>query len=215
MSFADILQPQWLTEQLVHYRNSAYVILFLGAFFETLFPFSLAILGEVFFLSGALLAGMGTLNIWIVLGVLLLGGVMGDHTSYWMGRCLGERLFEKLNHWPILRNLFHHERYRKGQVFFQRRGAMAVLIARFSGPLSWVMPTLAGSFRLDYGTFSRFNALGVFLGIGQFILIGYFLGRHLPEILVWFERFGFWVGAMFLLLGLGLWRWLCWCRAST
>ncbi|MET0089247.1 MAG: hypothetical protein ABW068_04365 [Candidatus Thiodiazotropha sp.] len=63
MSFADLLQPQRLTELLSQYRDGAYAVLFLGAFFETLIPFSLAILGEVFFLSGAMLAGMGALNI--------------------------------------------------------------------------------------------------------------------------------------------------------
>ncbi len=54
------------------------------------------------------------------------------------------------------------------------------------------MPALAGVFRLDYAAFTRFNALGVALGIGQFILIGYFFGRHLPELLAMMGRFGGW-----------------------
>jgi membrane-associated protein len=213
MSFADLLQPQLLTEQLAQHRNWAYAVLFLGAFFETLIPFSLAIMGEVFFLSGALLAGMGALNVWGVYGVMLIGGLLGDHSSYWIGRRYGEGLFTHLARWPLLGRMFQPEGYQRGEAFFRRRGALAVLVARFSGPLSWVMPALAGVFHLDYGAFSRFNAMGVTLGIGQFILIGYFFGRHLPGLLEMMGRFGGWGLVGGLSLGMVVWGWRI--RAAT
>ncbi|MET0067686.1 MAG: DedA family protein [Candidatus Thiodiazotropha sp.] len=207
MSFAELLQPQFLTERLAEYRNGAYAVLFLGAFFETLIPFSLAILGEVFFISGALLAGMGALNVWGVFGVMLLGGVLGDHASYWLGRRYGRGLFDQLARWPLPGRMFKPEGYRRGRAFFRRRGALAVFAARFSGPLSWVMPALAGVFRLDYRTFARFNALGVALGIGQFILVGYFFGVYMPQILDMLGRYAGWgVFGLVCLVGL-LWVW--------
>jgi membrane-associated protein len=170
-------------DYLAQHRDSAYAVLFLGAFFETLIPFSLAILGEIFFLSGAILAGLGTLDLWAVTGVLYLGGILGDNASYWIGRRYGQGLFARLSHLPRIGRHLHVENYRRGLEFFRRRGAFAVLAARFSGPLSWVMPALAGVFRLHYITFLRFNSLGVVLGIGQFILLGYFFGTHLESIL--------------------------------
>jgi membrane-associated protein len=214
MSFVDQLQPQQLAELLSHYRHTAYLVLFLGAFFETLIPFSLAILGEVFFLSGALLAGLGALNIWAVMLALYLGGILGDNASYWIGRRYGRGLFDSLAQWPLVGGLFRAENYERGMAFFQRCGAAAVFIARLSGPFSWVMPALAGAFHLNYGTFLRFNTLGVILGISQFILLGFFFGSHLDTVLDWFDRYGLPVTTTLVLSTMASWLWLSWYRAK-
>jgi len=187
-SFADITSPEQMAAVIGAQRQMAYALLFLGAFFETLIPFSLAVLGEVFFLSGALLAGMGALDIWAVVGVLYAGGILGDNASYWLGRNYGASLFERLSCWPLVGRLMHDNNYQRGIDFFQRRGAIAVFTARLSGPLSWVMPAMAGAFRLNYATFLRFNTLGVIIGIGQFIVLGYFFGGQLETILAWFRQ---------------------------
>ena len=163
--------PQW-----------AYLVLFLGASFETVVPFSLFVPGEIFFLGGALLAGMGTLRLGGVMAALYGGGILGDNSSYWMGRHFGAELFDHLAHWPVVGRLVHRENYQKGVEFFRKRGAMAVFTARLSGPLSWVTPAMAGIFRLDYLTFLRFNTPGVILGISGIVLAGYFFGNHLQAL---------------------------------
>jgi membrane-associated protein len=205
-SFADLTLPTELMNFLEQHRDSAYAVLFLGAFFETLIPFSLAILGEIFFLAGAILAGLGTLDLWAVTTALYLGGILGDNTSYWIGRRYGQGLFERLSRLPLAGRLLHAENYQKGIELFRRRGAFAVLAARFSGPLSWVTPALAGVFRLDYPLFLRFNTLGVVLGIGQFILLGYFFGSNLESLLAWLDRFGLLILVMIIGLSFVGWR---------
>lgn len=205
MLSADSLPLTQMTGFLEQHQTGAYAVLFLGAFFETLIPFSLAILGEVFFLAGALLAGLGTLELWGVMAALYVGGILGDNASYWIGRRFGMGLFQGLSRWPLLGRRFRQENYRNGVDFFRRRGAITVLVARLSGPLSWVMPAMAGIFRLNYATFLRFNTLGVILGISQFILLGYFFGSHLQEVLGWLDRFGLAVAAS--LVGLALLGW--------
>jgi membrane-associated protein len=208
-SFADITSPEQMASVLSEHNQLAYVVLFLGAFFETLIPFSLAVLGEVFFLSGALLAGMGALDLWAVIAVLYAGGILGDNASYWLGRYYGVSLFERLARWPGVGRFIHSDNYQRGVDFFQRRGAIAVFIARLSGPLSWVMPAMAGIFRLNYPTFLRFNTLGVMIGIGQFILVGYFFGGQLESILAWLQQVNLSVVisiVTLILLGLFCWR---------
>ncbi len=64
------------------HQQWAYGVLFLGAYFETVVPFSLFVPGEIFSLGGALLAGIGALDLWDVMAVLYGGGVLGDNTSY-------------------------------------------------------------------------------------------------------------------------------------
>jgi membrane-associated protein len=189
MSFGDLGSLHPLIAVLGAHDRLAYAVLFLGAFFETLIPTSLLVMGEVFLLAGALLAGMGVLNVWAVLGAMCAGGMLGDNASYWLGRRLGMVLFERLAHWPLAGRVFHDGNYRRGVAFFQRRGAAAVLIARLSGPLSWVMPAMAGVFRLDYVSFLRWNALGVMAGVGQFIVAGYYFGAYLPLLLQYLHRY--------------------------
>lgn len=196
MSSADIGFMGELLALLSAHDQAAYAVLFLGAFFETLIPFSLAVVGEVFFLAGAMLAGVGMLKLWAVLVVLFGGGLLGDNASYWIGRHYGDGFVDHLSRWPIARRLVRPGQYDRGREFFRRHGALAVFVARFSGPLSWVMPAMAGAFRLSYATFLPFNTLGVLIGISQFIVLGYFFGSHLPEILGWIDRYGMIIAAI-------------------
>ncbi|HXH65275.1 MAG TPA: DedA family protein [Mariprofundaceae bacterium] len=208
MSFVDAASLDQMSAVLAERRDAAYAVLFLGSFLETLIPLSLVVLGEVFFLAGALLAGMGVLNVWVVLAVLYGGGILGDNASYWLGRRYGASLFERLARWPLLGRLVHADNYRRGRAFFERRGAAAVFAARLSGPLSWVMPAMAGVFRLDYATFLRFNTVGIIIGIGQFIVVGYCFGQYLPSLLAFADRFGTAIlASVSLLVTAAAWFW--------
>jgi membrane-associated protein len=208
MSFVDPVSLDHMTTVLSERDQLAYAILFLGALLETLIPTSLFVLGEVFFIGGALLAGMGILNVWALLGVLYAGGILGDNASYWLGRRFGSSLFYQLARWPLVGRLAHYSNYQRGVLFFERRGGVAVFIARLSGPLSWVMPAMAGMFHLNYSSFLRFNTLGIIIGIGQFVVVGYFFGEYLPSIFYFADHFGSTILASLLtLLAGGGWLW--------
>ncbi|MGC8519408.1 MAG: DedA family protein [Steroidobacteraceae bacterium] len=173
MSSADSGALHAMLGFLAAHRPWAYPVLFLGAYFETVLPFSLFVPGEAFLLGGALLAGAGALDLGAVAAALCAGGLLGDHSSYWLGRRCGAGLLARPSSGVV-------QRIRtRGCDFFRRRGASAVFWARLAGPLSWVTPTLAGAFELDYRTFLTFNTPGVLLGIGEFLLIGYCFGAHL------------------------------------
>jgi len=214
MSSVDLIAIHHLSDVLGEHQRLAYVVLFLGSFLETLVPVSLFVLGELFFITGALLAGMEVLNVWLVLSVLFAGGILGDNTSYWLGRRYGEPLFELMVRMPLVGRLAHYENYRRGVQFFERRGAFTIFAARLSGPLSWVMPAMAGMFRLNYSTFIRFNTLGVILGIGQFMVVGYFFGAYLPAMLDYAGRYGSIVFSV-LLAALALAAWYWWARRKA
>ncbi len=162
----------------------AYPALFLGACLETLVPLSLVVPGELVFLCGATLAGTGALKLRGVLAALYGGGLLGDNGSYWIGRCYGTGLWQQLERSRWLRPLVRPDSYPRGVEFFRRRGAWAVFAARLSGPLSWIVPALAGSLQLDYATFVRFNTPAVLIGISEFVLAGYYLGAHVAALCI-------------------------------
>ena len=190
MSSVDLQSLNEFLPLLASYKSYAYPALFLGAFFETLIPFSLVVYGELFFLAGAALAGIGTLDIRVVAAVLYLGGILGDNSSYWLGRRYGLRLFTRLSSAPLASRFISAQSLDRGSEFFTNKGKYAVFLARLSGPFSWVVPALAGSFRQPYPRFLLFNTAGVILGIGEFLLLGYLFGNNLETIMAWCSRLG-------------------------
>lgn len=198
MLSADYQSFQHILNLLKNNQQYAYWILFLGAYFETVLPISLMVFGEFFFLAGAILAGIKVLNIWIVMLTLFSGGILGDNTSYWLGRRFGFDLIQALNRWPFIGRLIQKNAYENGIVFFQKRGGITVFLARLSGPFSWITPTLAGIFKMKYPVFLRFNTPAVIIGIGEFIIAGFFFGNYLPQILDWSTRYKYYFYALLI-----------------
>jgi membrane-associated protein len=153
----------------------ACLLLFVGALLETVLPFALLVPGEWVFLAGAMMAGAGQLPLLPVTLSLLGGGLLGDQLSYWLGRRYGRNVLTWLQRrrW-LSRVLASH---RRALAWLRLRGGRAVFLARFGGPLSWIMPTMAGAGRMRYARFVAWNVPAVLLGIGQFIALGYLAGR--------------------------------------
>ena len=174
---------------LEQHRHVAYLVLLAGAYIETVFPFSLFVYGEIFFLAGPILAGMGVLNIWVVTVLFYTGGILGDTTSYLLGRCWGKSSFTYFNRVRILGRFFSEKNYRRGENFFKRHGDWSVFLARLSGPFSWITPVLAGIFHMKYKRFVRYNTPGVLIGIGEFILVGYLFGINYEKVMRLSQRY--------------------------
>ena len=166
-----------LMQWVMAHGTYAYLALFLGSYFETLIITSPFVYGEIFFLAGAILAGMGYLDIWKVVLVLYVGGLLGDSSSYWIGKKYGQRFFLFFSRRTIFRKIFTGNNYARGEEYFNKYGGVSIFIARLAGPISWIMPFIAGAFRFSYSQFLKFNIPGVIVGIGQFILLGYLFGK--------------------------------------
>jgi len=168
----------WLTA----HTTLAYVVLFLGSYFETVIGPGFFIYGEFFFLPGAILAGAGILNIWLVALATLSGGILGDFTSYSIGRKYGLAYFKEGN------RFFTPENHKKGELFFEKYGAKGIFFARLLGPLSWITPFLAGTYKIPYKTFFKYNIPAVIVGIGEFLVAGYFFGSNYETALHFIQK---------------------------
>ncbi len=184
----------WLT---LH-QGLAYLVLFTGSYTETLIGASFFIPGEVFFLAGSILAGAHVLNIWLVALVIYPGAILGDTSSYWIGRYLGKRVFKE-GRW-----VFSMVNYQKGEEFFKRHGNKSIFLARLLGPLSWITPFLAGAYAIPYPEFLKYNIPGILVGIGEFLIVGYFFGNQYQRILGLVQQYLLAVGVVALLLFIGI-----------
>lgn len=180
----------WLT---VH-ESLSYYVLFFGGFFETLIGTCFFIPGEIFLLSGSILAGAHKLSLPLVLLALYGGAILGDSSSYFIGRLTGDSIFKEG------RRILSPENHAKGEALFAKYGSAGIFFARLLGPLSWITPFLSGVYRVPYRTFLPYNLAGIFVGVGEFILAGYFLGRHSASIFPFIHRYLF----LLLLIGIGM-----------
>ena len=171
------LNPAAITVFLETHQLLAYFVLFAGSYLETVIGIGFFVYGELFFLPGAILAGANILNIYLVMLSLYLGGIFGDSTSYAIGRHFGMRLFKEG------RRFFSLTNYEKGRTFFDKHGPKGIFFARLMGPFSWITPFLSGVYKVPYRTFLIYNIPGVIVGIGQFIVLGYFFGMSWQYIL--------------------------------
>ncbi len=159
----------------------AYLVLFLASYLETFIGIGFFVYGEFFFLAGAILAGIGLLNIWVVSFACILGGLLGDSSSFYIGKKYGTKIFKywfnKDNKYLTIKN------YEKGVKFFHSHGKKSIFFARLLGPLSWVTPFLSGTLKIKYKDFIKYNLPGVIVGIGIFMVVGYFFGFSYSAVL--------------------------------
>ena len=134
--------------------------------------------GDSLLVTAGLLANhMIGLNIWVLNGVLMAAAILGDTTGYAIGYHLGVRLFARADS-----RFFRRDHLRRTQAFYDKHGAKTIVLARFMPIVRTFAPTVAGAARMPYRTFVTFNMIGGVLWVASMTLIGYFLGRAIPDI---------------------------------
>jgi membrane protein DedA with SNARE-associated domain len=101
----------------------------------------------------------------------VLGAVLGDAVSYWLGRRFGGALAQV---WPFTRN---PELLPQGVRFFRKWGGLSVFIGRFFGPLRAVVPLAAGIMQMPRGRFWIANLTSALLWAPLLMFAGRQAGR--------------------------------------
>ncbi|MDO4450856.1 MAG: DedA family protein [Moraxella sp.] len=162
-----------LAQFLTDYGMWIYGILFLIIFVETglvVMPFLPG--DSLLFAAGALAAVTGALNPALLIGLLFVAAVLGDTLNYHIGKAIGPKVFELNTRW------INQEHLKKTQAFFDKHGGKTVIFARFLPFARTFAPFVAGAGSMHYQRFLAYNAIGGFLWIGSFILLGYFFGNQ-------------------------------------
>ena len=133
--------------------------------------------------------------------VVATGAIAGDSTSFALGRA-GARLFDR---WAWLRRRVEQPRHR-ARSFLQRRGAGAVVVARWFGPLQAVVPFVAGSTRaMRYRRFLAWDALAAFSWAAAVVGVGVAFGDDAADVLESFEWWT-WLVVAGAVAAYALWR---------
>ncbi|MFM2414583.1 MAG: hypothetical protein RI911_276 [Candidatus Parcubacteria bacterium] len=153
-----------------------YIGLFVIVFAESGFFLAPFLPGDSLLFTAGILAAEGYFSIYILVPVFVLAAILGDSFGYWFGKRFGKKIFE--GNVPYL-NLEHLE---KTRVFYEKHGALSITIARFVPIVRTFTPIFAGAAEMHYRTFITFNILGAILWGAGVTILGYFLGRLIPNI---------------------------------
>lgn len=135
-----------------------------------LFPF---LPGDSLLFTVGLFVGTGAINMPIWVAALTMGAAafLGDQIGFGIGHFAGPRIFRRPNS-----RLFKQEYADKTELFFEKYGPRAIILARFVPFVRTYIPVAAGVGRMHWGHFARYNLIGaVVWGVGV-TLLGYWLG---------------------------------------
>lgn len=166
-----------ITGWLLHFNGpTAYAIIGFLAFAEAALLVGFFIPGETAVVIGGVLAGLGSVNLEVMMAVVVVCAIVGDSCGYEVGKHAGPWLLER--------------RLLKGNIAVQRTinmleryGGPAVFLGRFVAFARALIPGLAGMSGVRYRTFLFFNAVGgIIWGVG-YTLLGYVVGLSFEHIL--------------------------------
>lgn len=157
------------------YKYWTYLILFLIIFVETgvvVMPFLPG--DSLLFAAGMLAAQPNELNVWLLIGLLLIAAITGDSLNYSIGKNFGMRITKfKL----FGKQMVTDAQIEKTHSFYEKYGSKTIVIARFVPIVRTLAPFVGGIGRMNYGTFITYNVVGAILWVVGLTLAGYFLGN--------------------------------------
>lgn len=161
-----------LQELVNNYGNWIYAILFAIVFCETglvVLPF---LPGDSMLFAAGTIAAVGDMNIFVLIGLLIVAAVLGDFVNFEIGKHFGQKLFSNPNS-----KIFKQSYLQKTHDYYERYGGRTIIIARFIPIVRTFAPFVGGMGNMNYSQFARYNIVGAVLWVVSFTTLGYFFGQ--------------------------------------
>jgi membrane-associated protein len=133
--------------------------------------------GDTLLFTAGFLASTGRFSLLPVILIAFAAAVSGDAAGYAIGKKYGPAVFRKED--SVFFDRRHIERARR---FFEDHGGKAVFLARFVPILRTAIPVLAGTGTMRYRDFFIYNVFGALSWTAGITLLGYYLGRSIPNL---------------------------------
>ena len=134
-----------------------------------------------FFLPGdsllfvvGLLIGNGTIDVplWAACALLFVAALAGNLVGYWVGRRAGPAIFAREDSRIFKRKYIDHT-----EEFFNRYGAVAIILGRFIAIVRTFITVLAGVGRMDFRRYALYSAIGAIPWAIGLTVLGYLIGN--------------------------------------
>jgi membrane-associated protein len=133
--------------------------------------------GDSLLVTAGVFAGAGQLKLSTLLTLVALCAIAGDQVGYFIGWRAGPSLFRRED------SRFFKKRYlQRAHAFYDRYGTKTIILARFVPIIRTFCPPVAGAAGMNYARYLLYDIVGGFLWVWSMILLGYTLGRTVPNI---------------------------------
>ncbi len=122
-------------------------------------------------------------DIWWVGLAIAVGAFLGGEVGYLIGHKFGPSVFERKE-----TGLFSMENVRRTNKFFERFGALAVILARFVPIVRTFAPVAAGIGHMNYKKYSLYNAIGALLWGAGLTYFGFLIG-YIPPVADFVQKY--------------------------
>lgn len=133
--------------------------------------------GDSLLVTAGVFAAAGQLKLSWLLSLVTLCAIAGDQVGYFIGRQAGASLFKREDS-----RFFKKRHLQSAHEFYEKYGAKTIILARFVPIIRTFCPPVAGAARMSYARYFSYDILGGFLWVWAMVLLGYTLGRSVPNI---------------------------------
>lgn len=157
-------------------KTGSYLGIAFLVFAESGLLFGIFLPGDSLLFAAGLLSGGGILAFGPLVLFVVVAAIVGDSVGYWFGANVGVNFFKRKDSF-----FFKQEYLKRTELFYQKYGGRAVVLARFVPIVRTLAPILAGVGSMKYSLFLKYNILGGVLWGAGMLSLGYFLGSVLPD----------------------------------
>ena len=133
--------------------------------------------GDSLLITAGVFAAGGLLDIRLLVPALILAAVAGNATGYAIGKHTGKALYNRPDSL-----LFKREHLRMTHEYYEKHGAVTIVLAQFIPILRTFAPVVAGVGEMGYVKFATYNVVGAICWVASMTLAGYALGNLVPDI---------------------------------
>jgi membrane-associated protein len=146
-------------------------------FIETGFFVGFFLPGDSLLVTAGVFAAAGQLRISELVILVPLCAIAGDQIGYWIGRQAGHALYRREDSL-----VFRKQHLQRAHDFYEKYGGKTVILARFVPIIRTFCPPVAGAAQMPYPRYLSYDIAGGLLWGAGMTLVGYLLGRQVPNI---------------------------------
>jgi membrane-associated protein len=133
--------------------------------------------GDSLLVTAGVFAASGQLKLAYLLTVVTLCAIAGDQVGYLVGRKAGQGLYRREDS-----RFFKRRHLERAHEFYETYGGKTIILARFVPIIRTFCPPVAGAAGMSYARYLAYDVVGGILWVWSTVLLGYGLGRSVPNI---------------------------------
>lgn len=169
-----ILAQLYDVRGMIEWGGTAFVCLVI--FVETGLFVGFFLPGDSLLVTAGVFAGAGHLKLAWLLSLVTLCAIAGDQLGYLIGWRAGKTLYQRKDS-----RFFKKRHLEQAHEFYDRNGGKTIILARFLPIVRTFCPPVAGAAKMNYGRYLMYDIVGGFSWVWGMTLLGYTLGRTVPN----------------------------------